>query len=121
MEPELSYAERSRLCSNSVARELLALMDEKQTNLALAADVTTKDRLLEIADLLGPQICVLKTHADIVSDFDRELTETLGDLARKHRFLIFEDRKFADIGPALWRASNGPACPEGGGCFSSRR
>ncbi|KAI9321136.1 Orotidine 5'-phosphate decarboxylase [Zopfochytrium polystomum] len=77
---------------------LLTLMDRKKTNLAIAADVTTKAELLRLADLLGPSICVLKTHIDIITDFDADLVERLKELAEKHEFLIFEDRKFADIG-----------------------
>ena len=92
------HAQRAELCTNSAARKLLHLMEEKQTNLAVAADVTFSRELLSLADLLGPHICMLKTHIDVVKDFDQELIVQLQYLSAKHGFLIFEDRKFADIG-----------------------
>jgi len=94
----LTYSQRSALCANPTAKKLLELMDAKQTNLAIAADVITKKELLKIADELGPFICILKTHIDIVEDFDADLIIQLERLSEKHNFLIFEDRKFADIG-----------------------
>lgn len=51
-----------------------------------------------MADLTGPHICILKTHIDIVDDFDHAKVAQLVELSRRHNFLIFEDRKFADIG-----------------------
>ncbi|CDR33185.1 orotidine-5'-phosphate decarboxylase [Criblamydia sequanensis] len=94
----LSYRERASLTKHSLAKDLFYLMDEKKTNLALAADVRSKNELLNLAETIGPYICVFKTHIDIVSDFDLELIKKLQLLAEKHRFILFEDRKFADIG-----------------------
>lgn len=94
----LSYSERSGYCLAPIASHLLRQMDEKKTNLALSADVTSGQKLLELADQIGPEICMLKTHIDIIDDFTPELTVELRKLARKHHFFIFEDRKFADIG-----------------------
>ena len=47
---------------------------------------------MQLADTVGPYICVLKTHADILVDFSTEAMKTLRALANKHQFLIFEDR-----------------------------
>ncbi|EHN02823.1 Ura3p [Saccharomyces cerevisiae x Saccharomyces kudriavzevii VIN7] len=74
-------------------------MHEKQTNLCASLDVRTTKELLELVEALGPKICLLKTHVDILTDFSMEGTvKPLKELSAKHNFLLFEDRKFADIG-----------------------
>ncbi len=93
-----NYRERAKKNCIHLARDFLNLLDDKKTNLALAADVTTANELIQLADQLGPEICMLKTHIDIIEDFTPALTRTLQALAEKHHFYIFEDRKFADIG-----------------------
>lgn len=94
-----TYQERAAKHPSPVASKLLNLMNEKKTNLCASLDVSTTAELLELVDTLGPYICLLKTHIDIVSDFTIEGTvKPLKALAQKHKFLIFEDRKFADIG-----------------------
>ncbi|XP_061091966.1 uridine 5'-monophosphate synthase isoform X1 [Conger conger] len=96
---ELSYKARAELPETSpMASRLLRLMEEKSSNLCVSADVTESAELLRLADELGPLICVLKTHVDILQNFTSSVADELGQLALKHRFLIFEDRKFADIG-----------------------
>jgi uridine monophosphate synthetase len=92
------FKQRAELSQNPIAKKLFALMENKQTNLAVAADLTSSKALLGLAEAIGPEICVLKTHIDILDDFTPEVTQELRHLADRHQFLIFEDRKFADIG-----------------------
>ena len=61
------------------------------------------------ATALGPYIAVLKTHIDIISDFSQATTDGLTQLSNKHNFLIFEDRKFVDIGNTVQKQYRGGA------------
>lgn len=103
----LTYAQRAEKVQNSIGRRLLELMDAKKTNLAVAADVTTKTKLLELAEVVGPFVCMLKTHADIITDWDEGTGHALAEVAKRHQFLIFEDRKFADIGNTVMHQVTG--------------
>jgi uridine monophosphate synthetase len=94
-----SFLERAGLPDTSpLAAYLLRLMAMKRTNLCVSADVSTTRELLELAEEVGDEICVLKTHADIISDFGDRTVRGLKEIARRKGFLVFEDRKFADIG-----------------------
>ncbi|XP_061782473.1 uridine 5'-monophosphate synthase isoform X1 [Nerophis lumbriciformis] len=99
VEQELTYEARAKLPNvQPLASKLLTVMAEKQSNLCVSADVTSTEELLHLADTLGPKICLLKTHVDILKDFSVAFSQKLQAVAEKHNFLIFEDRKFADIG-----------------------
>jgi uridine monophosphate synthetase len=94
-----------RTSSHPLSAYLFRLMTLKKSNLCFSADVSSADTLLHLASSLGPSIVVLKTHFDIVNDWDSHpRTGTgaqLAALARRHGFLIFEDRKFSDIGSTV--------------------
>lgn len=94
-----TYGERSELPGiTPLASYLLRLVHIKRTNLCVSADVTTTNELLQIAEEVGEHICVLKTHADIIKDFGEKTIRGLNEISRRKKFLVFEDRKFFDIG-----------------------
>ncbi|KAF9247320.1 humps family-domain-containing protein [Melanogaster broomeanus] len=93
-----SYTDRAQKHKNPAARALLHLMAKKKSNLSVSVDVTRKKDFLAIVDAVGPYVCLIKTHIDILEDYDQSVIEELQTLSKKHEFLIFEDRKFADIG-----------------------
>uniref|UniRef100_A0A1B6E8N6 Uridine 5'-monophosphate synthase n=2 Tax=Clastoptera arizonana TaxID=38151 RepID=A0A1B6E8N6_9HEMI len=95
---EMLFSERAKLTTCPITQQLFKIMEEKQTILCVAADLTSSTHLLTLAQIVGPHICILKTHCDLVSDFTPDIGSKLKDIAREFNFLIMEDRKFSDIG-----------------------
>lgn len=97
----LPFTERSKLTaisSNKLACRILEVISRKKSNLCLAADLEQTDEIIAVADCVGPHIAILKLHADIITDFSADFISRLQSLAQRHDFILFEDRKFADIG-----------------------
>lgn len=81
----------------------------KHSPLALAADTTDADELVAMAEQLGSYLCMLKTHIDIINPYTPSLPKKLQAIAKQADFLLFEDRKFADIGHTTYHQyTNGP-------------
>ncbi|KAF9464452.1 orotidine-5'-monophosphate decarboxylase [Collybia nuda] len=93
-----TYGQRALRQANPTAKLLLETIERKKSNLAVSVDVTKSKDFLSIIEVVGPFVCLIKTHIDIIEDFEPSLIEQLQDLSKKHDFVIFEDRKFADIG-----------------------
>jgi uridine monophosphate synthetase len=83
---------------NPLTQKLLNKMLEKKSNLVLSLDVTTQSEFFGMLDKVGNEIVMLKTHVDIIDDYDEHFVPKLQEYAERQNFLIFEDRKFADIG-----------------------
>ncbi|MBI2411014.1 MAG: orotidine-5'-phosphate decarboxylase [Candidatus Kerfeldbacteria bacterium] len=92
------YSDRAKLVASTVAQKLLLTMEEKETNLTLSADVTKASEMIDLIDKLGDEICMAKIHIDVLEDFTPAVIDSLQELKEKHGILLFEDRKFADIG-----------------------
>lgn len=94
-----TYEQKLEETDHPVSKKLLEITLGKKSNLIASADVTTTEELLLLAEKVGPHIVALKTHIDIISDFDFDKTILpLRDIADKYNFLLMEDRKFGDIG-----------------------
>ena len=83
---------------DSMSKRALECILSKKSNLCVAIDVSTADSLISLAKKLGPYVCCIKTHVDAISDWSCSKAKELADVAKQENFLLFEDRKFADIG-----------------------
>jgi orotidine 5'-phosphate decarboxylase subfamily 1 len=83
------------------------IIKSKRTRICFSADFSSKVDLYYWINLFGPLICILKTHIDILEDFDETVIIELLRLKNKYNFLIFEDRKFSDIGKIFLKQLTG--------------
>mgnify|MGYP001382939079 CR=1 FL=1 len=74
---------------------LLPKLDKK---IIWAADVNSMKELFTQLDVYGPKIGILKLHIDTFKDFSLENLLKLQEYKERYNLLIWEDRKFADIG-----------------------
>ena len=95
-----SLLQRAGDLRHPVARKLADIVRDKQSNLVLSADVPTCAEVLQLCEQLGTYICMLKLHTDSITDTHTSpsFLQELQASAAKHRFLLLEDRKLADIG-----------------------
>lgn len=91
----------------AISQRLLETIERKQSNLTLAADTTDADHLIDLAEQLGEHICMLKTHIDMIGRYTPSLPKKLQAIAKQADFLLFEDRKFADIGHTTYHQYTG--------------
>ena len=98
MEPESVWKDRWSNNQSAMARKYMPVACQKQSLVCLAADRNTMEGLFALLEEVGPHIAALKTHVDLVDDWTQESWKHFCDAAKQHNLLIFEDRKFADIG-----------------------
>lgn len=93
MRTKLGFKERAESKETSkIAQKIFKLSLEKKSNLCVAVDVDTADKLLDIAEKVAPHICILKTHIDAIDGVTDATIKSLQRLAKQYNFLIMEDR-----------------------------
>jgi len=97
-----------RTLYHPMAQRLYDIMLVKKTNLCVSADVETFVELINLANQLGDEICLLKVHFDIynngIINNDADISiKNLYRIARIKNFLILDDRKYSDIGKIVQR------------------
>lgn len=100
---KLSFDKRAGMCSNPTSELIFRTMMEKKSNLCVAVDVTRFADLVRIADAVGPHVFAVKTHVDMLEDWTSDSAAKLVEVSQRHGFLLFEDRKLADIGQTVSR------------------
>ena len=98
MEASKVWGERWRAAVSPIARRYMEVAASKQSLVCLAADRTTMAGLFDLLDSVAPHVAALKTHVDLVDDWSPEAWDRFCKAAHEADLLIFEDRKFADIG-----------------------
>lgn len=95
---DLTLLKRMDMLGSSIGMKLSKIIMEKKTNLVFSVDISNKTEFLKLVNEVGPYICILKTHIDVVNDFDSDLIKKLIKMKEHYNFLIMEDRKFSDTG-----------------------
>jgi len=98
MQPEDVWGQRWAANTLPMARTYMEVACRKQSLVCLAADRSTMAGLFDLIETVGPHIAALKTHVDLVDDWTSESWGRFCQAAKEADLLIFEDRKFADIG-----------------------
>ena len=73
-------------------------MIKKKGRICFAADIPSWKKLFNILEKIHPYISMVKMHIDIMDEFNIEYVEKLKEMSLRYNFLIWEDRKFNDIG-----------------------
>ena len=98
MKPEDAWGPRWAGCGHPLAHRYMEAACEKRSLVVLAADLPTVDGLVGLIEEVGDHVVALKTHVDMVEGFTPEAWGRVVSAAKDSGMLLFEDRKFADIG-----------------------
>lgn len=107
MEPAEAWGERWNAMATPIARQYMTTAARSESLVCLAADRTRMSDLLNLVRSVGPSLAALKTHVDVVEDWTKEGWMEVRAAADEADLLLFEDRKFADIGGITQKQMHG--------------
>ena len=92
------WGSRWNAITDDFSKRYMQTAAKKQTLVCFAADLQTVESVRKAVESIGPYIACLKLHVDIVKDWSPDGWKDVCELAKSLDVLIWEDRKFADIG-----------------------
>ena len=98
MNAKEAWGERWESATAPIARRYMEAAVQKSSLVCLAADRNTMAGLFALIEQVEDHVVALKTHVDLVDDWSPEAWAEFCSTATAAGMLIFEDRKFADIG-----------------------
>ena len=98
MEARDAWKVRWETSTLPMAKTFMEVACRKKSLVCLAADKYTMNEMFDLLNSVGSSIAALKTHVDLISDWNQDEWIRFCMLAQEMDLLIFEDRKFADIG-----------------------
>ena len=94
---EKSLKDTTLLMNNSFNKKLIGIVKDKQTALCLSLDITLWKVAKPILEKVGPYICMVKLHCDLIADWNNDTVVELKALAKEHNFMLLEDAKLIDV------------------------
>ena len=107
MEASAAWKMRWQASTLPMAKTFMEVACRKKSLVCLAADKYTMAELFDLLNSVGSSIAALKTHVDLIDDWSKDGWNQFCALAHDMDLLIFEDRKFADIGKISRRQMGG--------------
>ena len=107
MEASAAWKMRWQASTLPMAKTFMEVACRKKSLVCLAADKYTMAELFDLLNSVGSSIAALKTHVDLIDDWSKDEWSRFCTLAHEMDLLIFEDRKFADIGKISRRQMGG--------------
>ena len=107
MEASAAWKMRWQASTLPMAKTFMEVACRKKSLVCLAADKYTMGELFDLLNSVGSSIAALKTHVDLIDDWSKDEWNRFCTLAHEMDLLIFEDRKFADIGKISRRQMGG--------------
>lgn len=83
---------------NPLTKKLLKIIEDKKSNICVAADGMSIEKTLRLVEKIGKHICILKIHSEHFGGSmpHDEYMKILFASKKKYNFLLFQDAKFYD-------------------------
>ena len=92
---------------NKKVFDIKNMIIQKKSNICISLDYTKSKDILDTLEKVKNNIIMVKLHCDIIEDFSISFIEKLTKICQSNNILIFEDRKFSDIGSTFVKQFTG--------------